>query len=101
MNNIFVYCEVEEGIVSEVSLELLTKGRSLANQLGCQLEAVVVGSGLKGVEKQILPFGVDVLHVADDARLEPYTTLPHSAILIKLFEEEKPQIALMGATPIG
>jgi electron transfer flavoprotein alpha subunit len=45
MNNIFVYCEVEEGVVSEVSLELLTKGRSLANQLGCQLEAVVVGSG--------------------------------------------------------
>ena len=101
MNNIFVYCEVEEGIVSEVSLELLTKGRSLASQLNCQLEAVVVGSGLKGVEKQILPFGVDVLHIADDKRLEPYTTLPHAAILIKLFEEEKPQIALMGATPIG
>ncbi len=101
MNNIFVYCEVEEGIVAEVSLELLTKGRSLANQLSCQLEAIVIGSGLNGVEKQILPYGVDVLHVADDPRFEPYTTLPHSAILIKLFDEEKPQIALMGATPIG
>lgn len=101
MNNIFVYCEVEEGIVSEVSLELLTKGRSLASQLACQLEAVVIGSGLKGVEKQVLPYGVDVLHVADDPRLEPYTTLPHAAILNKLFGEEKPQIALMGATPIG
>ncbi len=101
MNNIFVYCEVEEGVVSEVSLELLTKGRSLANQLDCLLEAVAVGFGLKGIEKQILPFGVDLLHVADDARLEPYTTLPHAAILNKLFAEEKPQIALMGATPIG
>jgi electron transfer flavoprotein alpha subunit len=101
MNNIFVYCEVEEGIVADVSLELLTKGRSLAKELKCQLEAVVIGSGLNGVEKQILPFGADVVHIADDPRLEPYTTLPHSSILIKLFEEKKPQIALMGATPIG
>lgn len=101
MNNVFVYCEVEEGVVAEVSLELLTKGRSLANQLACQLEAVVIGHGLNEVEKQILPYGVDVLHIADDPRLEPYTTLPHASVLIKLFDEEKPQIALMGATPIG
>ena len=45
MNNLFVYCEIEDGIVADVSLELLTKGRSLANQLGCQLEAVVAGTG--------------------------------------------------------
>lgn len=101
MNNVFVYCEVEEGVIAEVSQELLTKGRSLANQLNCQLEAVVVGAGLEGVESQILPYGADVVHVADDARLEPYRTLPHASILNKLFEEEKPQIALMGATPIG
>lgn len=101
MNNIFVYCEVEEGIVAEVSQELLTKGRSLANQLKCQLEAVVIGSGLGEIEKQILPYGADTVHVFDDPRLEPYTTAPHASILIKLFEEEKPQIALMGATSIG
>jgi electron transfer flavoprotein alpha subunit len=101
MNNIFVYCEVEEGIVAEVSQELLTKGRSLANQLNCQLEAVVVGSGLGEVEKQILPYGADTVHVFDDPRLEPYTTAPHASILIKLFHEEQPQIALMGATSIG
>ena len=34
MNNIFVYCEIEDGVVSEVSLDLLTKGRTLANKLG-------------------------------------------------------------------
>ena len=56
MNNLFVYCEIEEGNVADVSLELLTKGRSLANQLNCQLEAVVAGSGLKDIEKQILPY---------------------------------------------
>lgn len=44
MNNVFVYCELEGTVVAEVSLELLTKGRKLANQLDCQLEAVVVGT---------------------------------------------------------
>ncbi len=101
MNNLFVYCEIEEGIVAEVSLELLTKGRSLATQLGCKLEAVVAGSGLNGIEKQVLPYGVDVLHVFDAPGLYPYTSLPHTSILVNLFKQEQPQVALMGATVIG
>lgn len=101
MNNVFVYCETEGTNVADVSLELLTKGRKLANQLGCQLEAIVAGSGLEGVEKQVLPFGVDKVHVFDAPGLFPYTSLPHSSILINLFKEEKPQICLMGATVIG
>ncbi len=101
MNNLFVYCEIEEGQVAEVSLELLSKGRSLANELKCQLEAVAIGSDLKGIEKQIIPYGVDKLHVFDDKRLAPYTTLPHTSIIVKLFQEEQPQICLLGATVIG
>ena len=53
MDNIFVYLEIEDGVVADVSLELLTKGRSLANQLGCKLEAVAVGDHLGTVEKQV------------------------------------------------
>jgi electron transfer flavoprotein alpha subunit len=101
MNNLFVYLEIENGKVEDVSLELLTKGRSLANQLKCQLEAVAIAGKLENVEKQVFPYGVDVLHVFEDERLYPYTSLPHTSILVKLFEEEKPQIALMGATSIG
>jgi len=101
MNSVFVYCELEGAQVAPVSQELLTKGRSLANQLGVQLEAIAAGSNLKGIENQILQYGVDVLHVFDDKCLAPYTTAPHSAILVKLFQEEQPQIALMGATVIG
>ncbi len=101
MNNIFVYCEIEEGQVAEVSLELLTKGRKLADDLKCKLEAILIGYNLKDIEKQIIPYGVDQVWIADDKRLYPYTSLPHTSILVKLFEEEKPQIALMGATSIG
>jgi electron transfer flavoprotein alpha subunit len=101
MNSIFVYCEIEDGLVADVSLELLTKGRSLADQLGCKLEALAIGNNLNGIESQIFPYGADVVHVADDPRLYPYTTLPHTSIVVNLFKAEKPQIALMGATPIG
>ncbi len=101
MNSVFVYCEIEDSHVAEVSLELLTKGRSLATELKCKLEAVAIGYKLDGIEKTIFPYGVDVLHIADDKRLAPFTTLPHSSIIIKLFEEEKPQIALMGASSVG
>ena len=101
MNNVFVYLEIEGTTVADVSLELLTKGRKLANQLGCQLEAVAAGSNLAGIEKQVLPFGVDKLHVFDAPDLFPYTSLPHSSVLINLFKEEQPQICLMGATVIG
>ena len=102
MNNIFVYCEIEdESKVADVSLELLTKGRSLANQLNCQLEAVVIGSNLDGAIPEVLSYGVDRLHVFDAPKLYPYTSLPHASILVNLFKQEKPQIALMGADVIG
>ena len=102
MNNVFVYCEIEGTKVAEVSQELLTKGRKLANQQGVELHAIVAGKDIKGkVEEQILPYGVDKLFVFDGEGLFPYTSAPHTDILVNLFKEEQPQIALMGATVIG
>ena len=102
MNNVFVYCEIEGTQVQEVSQELLTKGRKLANTLGVELHAVVAGTGIKDkVEEQILPYGVDKLFVFDAPDLFPYTSAPHTDILVNLFKEEQPQICLMGATVIG
>ena len=102
MNNVFVYCEIEGTTVAEVSQELLTKGRKLANQLNVELHAIVAGTDIKGkVEDQILPYGVDKLFVFDAPGLFPYTSVPHTEILVNLFKEQQPQIALMGATVIG
>ncbi len=101
MNNLFVYLEIEDGIVADVSLELLTKGKKLANELNCKLEALAIGYKLDEVGKQVFKYGVDVLTIVDDKRLQYYTSLPYTSILVKLFQEEKPQIALMGATSVG
>ena len=101
MNNVFVYCEIEGKTVADVSLELLTKGRKLANTLGVQLECICAGYNLGDIEKQVLPYGVDKVHVFDAEGLFPYTSNPHTALVVNLFNEEKPQICLMGATVIG
>lgn len=101
MNNIFVYIETEKGVVADVSLELLTKGRELAATLGVKLEAVVIGENLAGMEKELARYGADTVWVADDKELTPFRTLPHTAVMCGLIEQEKPQIVLFGATCIG
>ena len=100
-NNLIVYCEIEDGRVADVSLELLTKGRVLASNLGVKLEAIAIGDNLKDIEKQIFPYGADTVDKVEDSRLYPYTSNPHAAVLINLFKQIKPQICLMGATCIG
>lgn len=101
MNNLCVYCELESGKIANVSRELFTKGRKLSSELGCQLEVIVIRKDLDGIEKEIFPYGVDIIHIFDAKSLDSYTTGPHSAILSKLFQEIKPQIVLFGATIIG
>jgi len=101
MKSVFVYCEVENQKVAEISQELLSTGKKLATKLGAPLEAMVFGSQLGGIEGQISQYGVDKIFVADDKRLEPYRTLPHSAIATDVLKQEEPQIVLFGATSVG
>ncbi len=101
MKSVFVYCEVENKKVADISQELLSAGKRLANKLGAPLEALVIGKDLKNIHKQIAPYGVDKIFIADDKRLEPYRTLPHTAIALDVLRREDPQIVLLGATSIG
>lgn len=57
----------------------------------------MIGSNLDGVEKQVFPYGVDTVYTVDDPRLYPYTSLPHTSVLVNLFKEQKPQVCLNGA----
>ena len=87
-----------EGMIKELLDEKIIG----ANELGVELHAIVAGTDIKGkVEDQILPYGVDKLFVFDAKDLFPYTSAPHTDILVNLFKEEQPQICLMGATVIG
>jgi electron transfer flavoprotein alpha subunit len=101
MKSVFVYCEVENGIIADISLELLSAGKRLAQKLGAPLKALVAGENLSTVVEQIAPYGVDKVFMADDKRLAPYRTLPHTAIALDVLKKEDPQIVLLGGTSIG
>jgi electron transfer flavoprotein alpha subunit len=74
MRNVFVYCEIEDSTVADVSLELLTKGKSLAQRLNCKLEAIAIGANLNGIENQIFKYGVDVIHLL---MINDWLHIPH------------------------
>lgn len=101
MNNIIVFCETDNGKLCDVSLELLTKARSLAQTLNCDLEALLIGYNVENLQNELYQYGVKTIHLADDKQLEFFRTLPYASIAISLFKQEQPQIALFGATCIG
>jgi len=102
MKNVLVYCELsEKNQIADISLELCTKGRQLANQLGVRLQAVVAGHNVEKAVESLFPYGVDDAFVADDRRLSPYRTLPHFDIVSKLIKDQQPDIVLFGASSVG
>ena len=81
MNNVFVYCEItEENHIADVSLELISKARKLADELKVKVEAIVAGNNVADLEGSLYPYGVDIINYAEDKRLFPYQTLPHFSI---------------------
>lgn len=102
MNNIFVYCEVkDDGSIADVSLELCSKARHLADTLGVDVNAIVIGSDLNGLEESLYNHGVNTVFRVDDKRFAVYQTLPHFAVVTKILENEKPYAVLFGATNNG
>lgn len=99
--DVWVFAEVDDGAIASVSLELLGKGRELANELGVRLGAVLLGSGTKRLADKLFVHGADVVFSGDDQRLNNYTTLPFARVITDLIRERKPEIVLYGATPTG
>jgi len=97
---VWVYAEQREGKVSSVANELLGAGRRLADDLGVELAAVVIGA--PGSEaKTLIEHGADKVYVIDDDGLRAFNDEPYAEVISKLIEEHKPEIILAGATAIG
>ena len=101
IGNVWVFIEQEGGKIADVSLELVCKGRELADRLGVKLEALLLGSGLETVVETVYHYGSDVVYLVDDKRLEPFTVLPFARVIIDLVREHRPNILLFGATVKG
>jgi len=98
---VLVCAEQEHGRLAEVSLELCGKGRELADTLGVNLAAALLGDQVEALAQDLIAHGANEVHLAQDARLEPWQVLPQSRILCDLVRAIGPQIVLFGATPRG
>ena len=99
--DVWVFAEVDDGRVADVSLELLGKGRELAATLGVGLGAVLLGHRTRGLAEKLFAHGADTVYSAEDERLAQYTTLPYARVLTDTIREKKPEIVLYGASPLG
>ena len=100
-SGVWVYCEVQGCENRMVNLELLNKARELADELGEEVGAVVMGSELDGVLKQLQQHGAETIYVADDQDLENYQTEVYSSLISGLIQKYKPSIVLYPATHQG
>ncbi len=98
---VWVFAEQEDGKLSDVPLELMSKGRELADTLGVPLAAVLVGFEADHLAATLHSYGADTVYVADDPRLERYQTAGYAKVLCDLIAERRPQIVVFGATPLG
>ncbi len=98
---VWVFVEQHDGKVADVSLELLSKGRKLADRLSGVLKAVVLGYNIKNIAEDTFKYGVNSAILIDHPALEKYRPLPYSRMMNKLVNENKPRIVLFGATVVG
>jgi electron transfer flavoprotein alpha subunit len=96
-----ILAEAGDGKLVAISAELLGAGRKLADDLGEELSALLIGSGVSDLAQEAIAFGADKVHVADDALLKDYRTDSYAAVVEKVVGEAPPKVLLMGQTSIG
>ena len=100
-NGVMVFIEQDDGKLADVSLELVCKGRELADRLQTPLAAVLLGQRVGEIATRLIAHGCDEVHMAEDHRLRHYRTLPYSRIVGEVIRRAEPQIVLFGATVVG
>ncbi|WP_138160680.1 electron transfer flavoprotein subunit alpha/FixB family protein [Peptoniphilus catoniae] len=99
--DILVVCALEEGSLTNPSIEAIGKGRELANDLKENVLALICGKDLNKAAKEAIGYGADKVIKVEDPRLSNYTTLPYTKVLDKVIDEFKPFGVLIPATQNG
>ena len=98
---VFVFAQQVDNELSGIALELVGKGKDLAKDLGTEVTAVLVGSGVKALADELAAYGADKVIVVDDPELKEYRTEPYAHAISSVINKYKPEIFLVGATAIG
>ncbi|MCM1158459.1 MAG: electron transfer flavoprotein subunit alpha/FixB family protein [Bacteroidales bacterium] len=98
---VYVFAQQVDNKLSSIAFELLGKAKDLAKDLGTEVAAVLIGSGIKDLADQLAEYGADKVIVVDDPELKEYRTEPYTHALASVINKYKPEIVLVGATAIG
>jgi electron transfer flavoprotein alpha subunit len=98
---VWVVAEQNKSVIQSVTYELLGKGRELAEKLGVELCAVLLGENIESKSDELFHRGAEKVYLVDSPELRHYQNEPYANILIELINEYKPEIVLCGATSTG
>jgi electron transfer flavoprotein alpha subunit len=98
---IWVVADVIDGAIVSVTLEALGAARTLADALGAYVYAVLLGDGVAGLASTLYQAGADAVRVAADVSLATFALEPYLRVLSDLFETERPEVVIFGATHVG
>jgi electron transfer flavoprotein alpha subunit len=98
---VMVFTEQRGGELKKVARELLGRGRGLADDLGVELSAALLGHKVEPLAKELIALGADKVYLIEDSKLENYNTGCYAKAMMNLVNSVKPEIVLYGATHIG
>lgn len=93
--------ELAKGELAAITKELLTIGRRLADDLGEELAALLMGKGLQDLAQKAISFGASKVYLADHSFLVEYHPDFYVTVISSLCQEINPSILLLGQTDIG
>ena len=98
---VFVFAQQVDNKLNGIALELVGKGKDLAKDLGTEVTAVLIGSDVMSLTKELAEYGADRIIVVDDPELKEYRTEPYAHALAEVIKKYKPEMLLFGASNIG
>jgi len=98
---VFVITEQRDSAFRKVSFEAVSEGRRVADGLGAEVTAVVIGSGIEGLAAELEKYGPDKILVVDDPALADYTTDAYTNVIAGLAQSVDPAVIILGASAQG
>ena len=101
MSKVLIYAEIKAGKIKKSAFELASEGRKLADALGGDLGAILIGSGVESFGPELAKFGVDTVYVAEAPELENYNSEYYAQALAQVITQSSPEIVLITHTMQG
>ena len=101
MANVLIYGEIKAGKIKKSAFELASEGRKLADSLGGNVEAALLGPNAEQFAADLAKYGVDTVYVVESSDLESYNSEYYAQALTQIINEKKPEVVLLGHSYAG